>query len=144
MQLLATRDELTGIHNRRSIMLFAMKEWHSAIRFYRSFCSLAIDIDNFKQINDNFGHGTGDAVLKIIAESINSGLRVTDSLRRIGGEEFLLISTETNLLKAHALAERLRSKIEMLQHPYQLDKSVTISIGISVSLNSIRKFLLKN
>ena len=131
MQLLATRDELTGIQNRRSIMQFAMKEWHRAIRFDRPYCCLAIDIDNFKQINDNFGHDTGDAVLKLIAESLNCGLRVTDNLGRVGGEEFILISIETNLLEAHALAERLRSKIEMLQHPHQPDKPITISIGIT-------------
>lgn len=137
MQMLATRDELTGIKNRRSIMQFAMKEWHRAIRFDRPYCCLAIDIDNFKQINDTFGHATGDAVLKLIAESLNSGLRVTDSLGRVGGEEFLLISIETNLLQAHALAERLRSKIEMLQHPHQADKPVTISIGVAELNNQI-------
>ena len=137
MQLLATRDELTGIQNRRSIMQFAMKEWHRSIRFDRPYCCLAIDIDNFKQVNDNFGHATGDAVLKLIAESLNSGLRVTDSLGRVGGEEFLLISIETNLLQAHALAERLRSKIEMLQHPHQPNKSITISIGITALNNQI-------
>jgi diguanylate cyclase (GGDEF)-like protein len=137
MQLLATRDELTGIQNRRSIMQFAMKEWHRSIRFDRPYCCLAIDIDNFKQVNDNFGHPTGDAVLKLIAESLNSGLRVTDSLGRVGGEEFLLISIETNLLQAHALAERLRSKIEMLQHPHQPNKSITISIGITALNNQI-------
>lgn len=137
MQLLATRDELTGIQNRRSIMQFAMKEWHRAIRFNRPYCCLAIDIDNFKQINDSFGHATGDAVLKLIAESLNSGLRVTDSLGRVGGEEFLLISIETNLLEAHALAERLRSKIEMLQHPHEPSKSITISIGITELNNQI-------
>jgi len=137
MQLLATRDELTGIQNHRSIMQFAMKEWHRSIRFDRPYCCLAIDIDNFKQVNDNFGHATGDAVLKLIAESLNSGLRVTDSLGRVGGEEFLLISIETNLLQAHALAERLRSKIEMLQHPHQPNKSITISIGITALNNQI-------
>jgi diguanylate cyclase (GGDEF)-like protein len=137
MQLLATRDELTGIQNRRSIMQFAMKEWHRAIRFERPYCCIAIDIDNFKQINDNFGHATGDAVLKQIAESLKSGLRVTDSLGRVGGEEFLLISIESNLLQAHALAERLRSKIEMLQHPHQPNKSITISIGITELNNQV-------
>ena len=137
MQLLATRDELTGIQNHRSIMQFAMKEWHRSIRFDRPYCCLAIDIDNFKQVNDNFGHATGDAVLKLIAETLNSCLRVTDSLGRVGGEEFLLISIETNLLQAHALAERLRSKIEMLQHPHQPNKSITISIGITALNNQI-------
>jgi diguanylate cyclase (GGDEF)-like protein len=114
-----------------------MREWHRAIRFDRPYCCLTIDIDNFKQINDTFGHPTGDEVRKLIAENLKSGLRVTDNLGRVGGVEFLLISIETNLLQAHALAERLRSKIEMLQHPHQPAKPVTISIGITELNNQV-------
>lgn len=137
MQLLITRDELNGIQNQRSIMKFAMKEWHRSIGFDRPYCCIAIDIDNFKQINDTFGHATGDAVLKLIAQSLNPSLRVTDSLGRVGGEEFLLISIETDLMQAHALAERLRSKIEILQHPHQPDKSITVSIVITALNNQV-------
>jgi diguanylate cyclase (GGDEF)-like protein len=131
MQLLATRDELTGIQNRRAIMKFASREWHRSIRFDRPYCCFAIDIDHFKGINDTWGHSTGDDVLKLIATSIQSSLRVTDSLGRIGGEEFLLISIETSMVQAEALAERIRTKVEKLQHPHQPGKPITISLGIA-------------
>jgi diguanylate cyclase (GGDEF)-like protein len=131
MQLLATKDELTGLKNRRAIMELAMKEWHRSIRFDRDYCCFAIDIDHFKNINDTWGHGTGDAVLKLISSTLESTLRVTDNIGRIGGEEFLLISIETNIDKAAALAERIRSKVENLKHPHQTDAPVTISIGLA-------------
>lgn len=131
MQLLAARDELTGIQNRRAIMQFAMKEWHRATRFDRPYCCFAIDIDHFKAVNDTWGHATGDSVLKRIANTIQSTLRVTDSVGRIGGEEFLLISIETDIEQAVALAERIRSKIEHLIHETKIEKPITISIGVA-------------
>ena len=131
MQKQATRDELTGLQNRRALMKFAQQEWHRSIRFARPYCCIAIDIDHFKNINDTWGHATGDEVLKTIAENMNSSLRVTDNLGRIGGEEFLLICIETNIEQAIILAERIRQSAESIVHKHATDKSVTISLGVS-------------
>jgi len=137
MQKLATRDELTNLQNRRSLMQYAMREWHRSTRFNRDYCCIAIDIDHFKNINDTWGHATGDQVLKLVSSTIHSTLRVTDSVGRIGGEEFLLICIETNKEQAVALAERIRSKVENLQHPHQPGKPVTISLGVAQLLKPI-------
>jgi len=137
MQALATKDDLTGLKNRRAIMDFAMKEWHRSIRFNRPYCCYVIDIDHFKNINDTWGHATGDIVLKCIAATIESTLRVTDSVGRIGGEEFLLVSVETTLEQSTALAERIRTNVEQLQHPHQTNGRITVSIGIAQLVNQI-------
>ena len=131
MQKLATRDELTGLQNRRALMAFALKEWHRSIRFSRPYCCIAIDIDHFKNINDTWGHATGDEVLKIISKNINSSLRVTDNLGRIGGEEFLLICIETNINQAIALAERIRIHAASIAYKHAPQQPVTISLGIA-------------
>jgi len=137
MQALAKKDDLTGLKNRRAIMEFAIKEWHRSSRFNRPYCCFVIDIDHFKNINDTWGHGTGDNVLKRVASAIESTLRVTDSVGRIGGEEFLLISVETTLQQSAALAERIRSQVEQLQHPHQPNSPVTVSIGVAQLENQI-------
>lgn len=131
MQMLATTDEMTGLLNRRAILQFGVQEWRRADRFKRPLCCLLFDVDNFKNINDSFGHAAGDQVLKTISAVVKSTLRQTDSLGRFGGEEFLLMATETEVQQAEILAERIRHKIESISHKGMADRIVTVSIGIA-------------
>jgi len=130
MQMLATTDELTGLLNRRAIMQLGAQEWRRANRFKRPFCCLIFDVDHFKRINDTLGHAAGDQVLKTISAVVKSVLRNTDFLGRFGGEEFLLIATETDEKQAVTVAERIRHEIESISHE-GVDQVITVSIGIA-------------
>lgn len=90
---------------------------------------LLLDIDHFKRINDNFGHDIGDLVLKQLAQAWLAELRSSDLLARFGGEEFLVLATQTNLDDAVLLAEKLRVSTAALHIP-QVGK-VTVSIGVA-------------
>ena len=98
---LAARDPLTGLFNRRSLEEHIRIEVARSYRYKRVFCVLFLDIDNFKQVNDSFGHATGDAVLcrlaQLLVETTGQGLRRSDFVARYGGEEFCLILPETDL-----------------------------------------------
>jgi diguanylate cyclase (GGDEF)-like protein len=132
MQMLATIDSLTGLLNRRAILEFGTHEWQRAKRFNRPLCCLLFDIDHFKNINDSFGHASGDQVLRTISEDVKASLRKTDAFGRFGGEEFLLITTETDLQQAETLAERIRHEIETTKFTDISEKTVTVSIGIAI------------
>jgi len=131
MEQLATIDELTGLLNRRAILEYGNHELQRAKRFDRPLCCLLFDIDHFKNINDTLGHAAGDKVLITLSAAVNASLRKTDAFGRFGGEEFLLIATETNTQHAEILAERIRHKIEMTIHEGVTERTVTVSIGIA-------------
>ncbi len=125
----ASTDPLTGALNRRQ-MDIALGELVKRARGRPVPASiLLIDIDNFKQINDQHGHGAGDEVLTGIVKLITTRKRTVDSLYRIGGEEFLLLLQETSTAAASNVAEQLRALIE--DSPFGRDLPVTISIGIT-------------
>ncbi|WP_286239612.1 diguanylate cyclase [Neptuniibacter halophilus] len=109
---LASTDPLTRVMNRRAFEDQAVLEIERALRYGREFSLILLDIDHFKQINDQYGHHFGDRVLVSIARLLESCLRNIDSLCRHGGEEFVLLLPETNTHAAMELAERLRSEIE--------------------------------
>jgi diguanylate cyclase (GGDEF)-like protein len=132
MQMLATIDSLTGLLNRRAILEYGTHEWQRAKRFARPLCCLLLDIDHFKNINDTFGHATGDQVLRTISEEVQTSLRKTDAFGRFGGEEFLLITTETDLQQAETLADRIRQKIESIKFTGLSDQKITVSIGVAI------------
>jgi diguanylate cyclase (GGDEF)-like protein len=95
---------------------------------------LYLDIDHFKQVNDNFGHVAGDLTLQVLADVMRGGLRPGDDLARIGGEEFAILLPETGAGAARAVAERVRSEVErMVVETGEGRLSVTISIGGAVS-----------
>jgi len=135
MQMLATTDELTGLLNRRAILEYGNNEWQRAKRFNRPFCCLLFDIDHFKSVNDTLGHAAGDEVLKTISSTVKNSLRKTDAFGRFGGEEFLLIATETELQQAEVLAERIRQTIENTSYEGITDRHVTVSIGVAPMQN---------
>ena len=129
LQQLSLTDPLTGVANRRR----AEQQLQLAIAQFQRYQTpgtvLLLDIDHFKRINDNFGHDIGDLVLKQLAQAWQAELRSSDLLARFGGEEFLVLATQTNLDDAVLLAEKLRVSTAALHIP-QVGK-VTVSIGVA-------------
>ena len=131
-QDLARLDPLTGLHNRRAF-LEAAQTWSSAAkRGKRPLSLIMMDIDHFKQINDRHGHQTGDNVLLAIADLLKKHGRSSDVLARWGGEEFMLLLTETDLNQATSYAQRLRQAIAEIRVPTQGGiVSLTASFGVT-------------
>jgi diguanylate cyclase len=134
-QALAVHDDLTGTFNRRYLMSALYKEKNRSDRGAEAFCVCLIDLDRFKTINDTKGHLAGDVVLKTLVAAITPEVRSTDYFGRYGGEEFMLILSETPLAGAHAYAERVRHTAEALQFP---DLAAGIRITVSVGLARYR------
>jgi diguanylate cyclase (GGDEF)-like protein len=109
LRRLATTDELTGVLNRRAFVEAARHEFERAQRYLRPTAVLALDIDHFKRVNDEYGHSGGDLVLRVCAQRWQAALREHDVLGRMGGEEFCVLLPETGAASAAAVAERLRS-----------------------------------
>lgn len=132
LQRLATLDALTGAWNRRA---FLERAEHERLRHQRSghpTMIVMLDIDHFKRINDTWGHAAGDVVLCEFVQRIQAGLRVTDLLGRLGGEEFALLLTDTDAAGADELTERLRAAIaNPPMHSGSDAIQVTVSAGIA-------------
>ena len=111
IEFLANRDELTRLANRRSVMRWLEAQMELSTRTAQPLCVALMDIDYFKQINDDFGHLTGDEVLRAFADVAASTMRATDCLGRYGGEEFLIVLPSTSAQAARDPLERLRDKI---------------------------------
>lgn len=129
----AYTDSLTETYNRRKCLKNLAVEVSIAEKFRKPLAISAFDIDHFKRINDTFGHSTGDLVLKTVSGLVRNEIRSADSLFRIGGEEFIIISTETDLAGAVRLSERLRSLIE--KYPFGKIGKVTASFGVTEYTN---------
>ncbi|WP_439105777.1 diguanylate cyclase [Congregibacter sp.] len=129
---LASIDKLTSTLNRRALDNTLAAELRRAQRYERPLALLLMDIDLFKQVNDQHGHLTGDRVLVTLSERISDNLRASDLLGRWGGEEFLVICPETNLEQARSVAEKVRAAIEVSD--FGLQENITISIGVSVAI----------
>ena len=132
VQELALTDPLTGLSNRRSLFELGRIEFARAHRMNRPFCCMMLDIDHFKQVNDNYGHQTGDLVLLEIANCCKSSVREVDLVGRYGGEELVILMPETNLKTALQVAERLRRSIA--ENPLEISGrklSLTVSIGVA-------------
>lgn len=126
---LSITDPLTGLHNRRR-MNEALQEYiHNTQRYQDSFSLILFDIDDFKHVNDNYGHNVGDEVLIMIAKITKNSLRKTDFISRWGGEEFLILLPKTHLEEAANIAEKLRIEIE--NSIYFENKRVTCSFGVA-------------
>ena len=128
----ATVDRLTGVFNRQALLSELFTEVERASRYERPLCVAFVDIDHFKVVNDSYGHESGDHVLRGVAKIVADNLRVSDMIGRYGGEEFMLILTETNVEEGAALAEKLRTLVEGAHFAVEGNQnlSVTISIGI--------------
>jgi diguanylate cyclase (GGDEF)-like protein/PAS domain S-box-containing protein len=138
LEQLATRDGLTGLANRRCFDDTLHAEWQRAMRQQQPLSLLMVDVDNFKQYNDAYGHVGGDACLQRVASAVASEMRANDLVARYGGEEFAVILPNQSLKGAAIVAERIRCRVEALCLPNPgADKQlVTVSIGAATAFAS--------
>ena len=132
LQQLSRTDDLTQIPNRRNIMDRLTEELQIHRRKKRPLALALLDVDHFKQVNDNFGHHTGDMILREMAQLVSGMLRDYDAIGRYGGEEFLIVLPETNGEQAFRVADRLREAVQ--QHTFVVDDRacrVTVSLGLA-------------
>jgi len=130
LEIKAFVDELTEINNRRAFTELGKKEVNRCLRNKSPLSLLLVDIDHFKQINDTYGHQTGDLALKLFAQKIGAQLRDYDIFSRVGGEEFAIILPETAKDEASNIAERVRlSAAGIIVETENGHFSFTISIG---------------
>ncbi|HIE05366.1 MAG TPA: GGDEF domain-containing protein [bacterium (Candidatus Stahlbacteria)] len=130
---LSLTDGLTSIYNRRYFSIRIKEEIERAARYSRELSLLLLDIDNFKQYNDRYGHRYGDEILVILAQCLKDRIRGPDFIARYGGDEFAILLPEVGKKKAIQIAERLRSDFEdcPLQKSLKDDGLVTITIGVA-------------
>ena len=133
LEMLASTDSLTGILNRRVFYEEAEKEITRAKRYGQHFSVLMIDIDDFKNINDTYGHFYGDEVINSLVKIVKKQIRQTDYFGRIGGEEFAIILIETRVKNAEKIAERIRKSTDSTRVLVENRQSVcfTISVGLT-------------
>ena len=129
----ATIDRLTGVANRQALLAALFPEVERATRYERPLSVAFVDLDDFKAVNDSYGHASGDVVLRGVAQTIAAHLRASDMIGRYGGEEFMLILTETDVEEGAVLTEKLRTLVQRQRYPIDdnPELSVTISIGIA-------------
>ena len=131
-QELARIDVLTGIKNRRYLFELAEREFNIAIRYLQPLSVLMFDVDDFKLINDGFGHALGDQVLRLLAQVVCARLRSADVIGRYGGDEFIILLPQTNVQEARSLAERIHASIASMR--METDKGViTLSISLGIA-----------
>jgi diguanylate cyclase (GGDEF)-like protein len=120
----AYRDALTGIWNRKYFTYKIKKEMIGKKKTKQSLCLALIDLDNFKRVNDMYGHSVGDEVIKQVANVLMTNVRYTDSVVRLGGDEFAIIFSETEIRKAKVISERIRKMVDTRC------EYVTVSVGL--------------
>jgi len=131
-QQLAITDDLTGLYNRRGLYELGQRETDRALRFGFPISVIMLDIDHFKQINDRFGHDNGDQVLRVLADRCKRNTRSVDIVGRYGGEEFVILLSESDLKTAYQVAERLHQHV--VSDPVHTDAgevNITVSLGVS-------------
>jgi diguanylate cyclase (GGDEF)-like protein len=130
---LASTDPLTGVPNRRMLEIDLRKHGKLAKRYNKKLSLIMIDIDNFKGVNDTYGHQAGDEVLRRIAYLILRNIRETDALYRYGGEEFAVLCPETDKEGAFELAERIRESVRRERFGVGRNKSLYITVSLGVA-----------
>jgi diguanylate cyclase len=129
---LANIDPLTGLGNRRAMWRKLRIEFERQARDHHACCIAMLDLDFFKEINDSWGHGAGDLMLRRVATMLTASVRPYDSIFRFGGDEFLLCLPSTDLRTAWAVIERLRLKVS--RWPIELKEGSTIRANLSVGI----------
>ena len=125
---LARSDPLTGIANRRSFIELLGAEMHRAWRYKHPFTIVHFDLDNFKTVNDRFGHSTGDALLCLLAQTIRENIRATDTIARLGGDEFAILLPETGPESARVIIQRVQKlNLDVMERN---GWPVTLSMGV--------------
>ncbi|MGM0518508.1 MAG: diguanylate cyclase [Campylobacterota bacterium] len=128
LEKLATTDSLTGLYNRVKTDEFLNYEVIRFRRYGNTFSILILDLDDFKVLNDTFGHQTGDVVLKIFSDILQKSVRKSDMVGRWGGEEFLVIMPETNLENAIQIGEKIAKNLREYYFDF-ISRSITTSVG---------------
>ncbi len=141
MEELAIKDGLTDLFNHKYIINRLEEEVIKSSRYGRNLSIAMVDIDHFKKINDNYGHQTGDLVLKKVADEIRNSLRDTDLVGRYGGEEFLIAAPETTFEQAKVFCERIRASIENIEFANKI--KVTVSLGAATMTSPFVKDLIE-
>ena len=137
-------DGLTGIVNRRFFMEILNVEYERSLRYGRYFTLAYFDLDNFKQINDRFGHQTGDKLLKLVAQTLNQHIREIDTVARLGGDEFALLLPETNYQNGKSALHRLQRQLSNAIEAYSPPVSTSIGAVTFCNLpNSVDEMLEK-
>ncbi|MBN1799771.1 MAG: GGDEF domain-containing protein [Spirochaetales bacterium] len=129
LEHMATYDQLTLLLNRYAYRDILEKEIAQANRNNSRLSLILFDIDHFKKINDKYGHDIGDKILNIVAQRVNSCIRKSDFLFRIGGEEFAIVAAQTTAAQARILAEKIRETIAARKYIH--DITVTLSLGVA-------------
>lgn len=132
LELLANRDGLTGLINRRHFMLMAETELQRAQRYGRPIAVALGDLDYFKRLNDTYGHGAGDAVLRTFAALLADSVRQSDLVCRYGGEEFAFLFPESSVEQARVLVERFRQRFA--EHDIELPDGLLVRVTLSIGL----------
>jgi cyclic di-GMP phosphodiesterase len=132
LENLAITDDLTGLYNRREAMRRLEEQWLMSDRYQRPLTLMTLDIDHFKRVNDQHGHSAGDMVLREVANALRKCVRSTDTVCRIGGEEFLIILPFQSMPEAELCGQRCRASVAAHDFNY-LGRTlkVTLSIGIA-------------
>jgi putative two-component system response regulator len=141
LERLAITDELTGLFNRRHALSRLEEQWELGTTYGRSLAVAMVDIDHFKDVNDNYGHAVGDAILRRVAGILRDQTRGTDAVCRTGGEEFLLIFPSQAIQEAHVCAERCR--VAIAKHAFNvggIDLSITVSIGVAARVKEMGEY----
>lgn len=126
-------DFLTGTANSRAFYELANKELSRASRYHRNVSVLYLDLDDFKRVNDEIGHGAGDMLLKAVGQAITRSLRATDTVARMGGDEFIVLLPETDSTAAMLAATKVKIKLE--QRLAEEHWPITFSIGVVSFMN---------
>jgi len=135
LEELAMKDELTGMPNRRAFFAVASRDLHKARRYSTPIAFIMLDIDHFKEINDEYGHDFGDAALVQVASTIAAGVRDVDVAARLGGEEFGILMPFTDVKDATAIAERIRIAVEACCAEIKGKRlCITVSAGVADDL----------
>lgn len=136
LEQLASTDPVTGLNNRRELMRQLSDELSRAHRYERLLSVLMIDIDNFKSLNDTYGHQAGDHVLAEFADIFHNTCRSADIIGRYGGEEFVILAPETSLTQASQFAELLAKQVRARRIAFDNE---TISVSCSIGVTAIRQ-----
>jgi len=129
LRYLAQTDRLTGLHNRTALDEVLAREVERSSRAGRDFAIVLIDVDNFKQINDEFGHPAGDRVLVALAAILKATIRAEDTAGRWGGEEFLILCPAAGAAQAREVAERICAAVRA--HGFETGRRHTVSAGVA-------------
>lgn len=139
LKLLSKIDSLTGVLNKRA----GMELLDQVIKGYEDNSSkvtiVFLDIDNFKEVNDTYGHVEGDKLLQKLAKLIENTIRKTDSIFRIGGDEFVIVFSEGNLMEAKKVCNRMTNKIKAYNNSGILPYKIGVSYGIAQYENNLYK-----